>query len=89
MVTADKFEWRGGDDRIARFRLPDGWGPSRCEVCGSPVPETYDNDKHMWVPAGLMDDDLETEIKLHIFCGSRADWDKESSTATYFDAYPE
>ena len=40
------------------------------------------------VPAGLMDDDLGTDIKVHIFCGSRADWDRESPDAKHYEEWP-
>lgn len=89
VVPVTRFQWISGQDEIKSFRLPDGWGPSRCAECGSPSPESYDGGKQMWVPAGLMDDPLDTNFKLHIFCGSRADWDKESPAAKHFHEYPE
>ena len=36
-----------------------------------------------------MDDDLGTDIKIHIFCGSRADWDHESPEAVEYEEWPE
>lgn len=88
IVATERFEWNSGSDNIDLFRLSDGWGPSRCETCGSPLPESYDDGKNMWVPAGLMDDDLGTDIKMHIFCASRADWDIESPAAKSHAEYP-
>jgi hypothetical protein len=32
-----------------------------------------------------MDDPLETDIKQHIFCASRADWDREAPDAVRFE----
>lgn len=87
IVPFDRFSWVQGEDRFKGFKLEDGWGPRRCEECGSPLPDTYDGER-MWVPAGLMDDPLNTEVKLHIFCGSRADWDRESPTAQHFEEAP-
>jgi hypothetical protein len=43
----------------------------------------------MWVHAGLMDDELGTDIKRHIFYGSRADWDRESPEAQSYEEAPE
>ena len=88
IVKMERFRWTRGQQDVVAFRLPDGWGPTRCKTCGSPVPESYDNGKSMWVPAGLMNDPLETSIVRHIFCGSRADWDRESPDAQYHDEYP-
>jgi hypothetical protein len=35
-----------------------------------------------------MNDALGTSIVQRIFCGSRADWDRESPDAQYHDGYP-
>ena len=84
LVPADRFEWVDGQDHTDNFAFPSGWGVTRCQDCGSPLPASHDG-KLFWVPAGLMNDPLETDIKQHIFCGSRADWDKEAVDAQHFD----
>lgn len=88
VVRMGRFRWVHGERNMVAFKRADGWGPTRCKTCGSPVPDSYDNGEHMWVQAGLMDDPLETDLKWHIFCGSRADWDKDSADAEYHDEYP-
>lgn len=88
IVPIDDFTWVRGEENIRAFKMEDGWGPGRCETCGSPMPDSYDAQR-MWVQAGLMDDALNTDFKLHIFCGSRADWDRDSPDAGYFDEAPE
>jgi len=88
IVRSEKFRWHQEPDGIVTFKLSDGWGPSRCKVCGSPVPDSYDGGQRMWVQAGLMDDRLEAEIVQHIFCGSKADWDREAEDARSYDEYP-
>jgi hypothetical protein len=88
VVCMKNFAWLRGAAETSTFKRPDGWGPSRCKRCGSPVPDTYDNGERMWVQAGLMDDPLETDIKQHIFCGSRADWDRESPDVQHHPEYP-
>lgn len=52
------------------------------------MPDTYDG-QQMSVQAGLRDDALNTNIKLHIFCGSRADRDSGSADVGHFDEAPE
>jgi len=88
IVTTDLFRWVRGQQSVFTFKLADGWGPTRCKTCGSPVPASYDNGKRMWVQAGLMNDPLGTSIIKHIFCVSKADWDRESPDAEYHDEYP-
>jgi hypothetical protein len=87
LVPVDSFEWLEGEDLTFGFSFPDGWGVKRCNKCGSPVPTSIDG-KQFWVQAGLMDDPLDTEMKQHIFCASRADWDRESPNARFFDEFP-
>lgn len=88
IVGARRFRWLSGHDSIVTFKLPDGWGAARCGRCGSPLPDSFDGGKRMWVPAGLMDDPLDTNVVQHIFCGSRADWDRESPDAKHYHEHP-
>ena len=85
IVRSARFAWVHGQEQCVRYQRPDGWGPMRCRTCGSPVPQSHDGGKSMWVQAGLMDDALGTDVKLHIFCGSRADWDRESPDAAHHE----
>lgn len=90
IVPIERFNWILGEEKTKEFKPGDGWGrgPRRCNECGSPMPDTYDGQR-MWVQAGLMDDPLGTDIKLHIFCGSRADWDGESPDAQFYEEEPD
>ena len=87
LVPRDDFRWTAGEGDWTKFSLPSGWGVLRCRACGSPLPECHDGQRY-WVIAGLMDDDLGTDIKAHIFCGSRADWDRAAPGAREFDEFP-
>ena len=87
LVSIENFKWHEGQGKTTGFSFPNGWGVSRCDNCGSPLPVSHDG-KQYWVQAGLMDDSLDTEMKQHIFCASRADWDRESPNARHFDEFP-
>ena len=87
IVPNECFSWTRGEDHQERFELRETWSITRCKTCGSPLPSSYDG-KQTWVTAGLMDDDLDTKIEMHIFCASRADWDVESESARSFDEFP-
>jgi hypothetical protein len=89
IVPTEKFAWTNGAENLSRFKLPDGWGPTRCRTCGSPVPDSYDGGRQVWIQAGLMDDSLDTDFKMHIFCASRADWDRESPNAKHYNESPD
>lgn len=81
MVGRDGLRWLSGEDRIAVFELPDGWGPWRCAVCGSPTPRLHPGGGAWWVPAGLLDDDPGLRVAGHIFVGSKASWDEIAGDA--------
>ena len=87
IVSKERFEWLSGEAHTRKFALPSGWSVLRCETCGSPLPQSHDGQR-VWVIAGLMDDDLGTTIKRHIFCGSRADWDRNAADVQEFDEWP-
>lgn len=84
LVPVPRFRWLSEDVKRKQFQLQSGWRTCRCTECGSPLPESHDG-KRFWVQAGLMDEPLNTKIKTHIFCGSRADWDQEANDARHFD----
>jgi hypothetical protein len=81
MVGRDDLRWTAGQDAIAKFSLPDGWGPWRCATCGSPVPKLHPAGGAYWVPAGLLDGDPGVRVEGHIFVGSKAPWDEIAGDA--------
>ena len=87
IVSQSRFEWLTGEAETKKFSLPSGWFVLRCNACGSPLPQSHDG-KNVWVIAGLMDDPIETDIKQHIFCGSRADWDRTAAEPREFEEWP-
>ena len=86
LTLKDNFDWLK-EGATLKFNFESGWGVLRCATCGSPLPESHDGQQY-WVPAGLMVEPLDTDIKQHIFCASRADWDAESPNARSFDEFP-
>jgi len=87
MTGRDSLRWISGEDRLLKFSLPDGWGPWRCQVCGSPVPKLRPDGGAWWVPAGLLDSDPGVRIKGHIFVGSKAPWDEIAGDAPQLEEF--
>ena len=81
MVGRDGLRWLSGEDKIKEFRLPSGWGASRCSVCGSPTPMLHPGGGAYWVPAGLLDSDPGVRVAIHFFVGSKAPWDEIAGSA--------
>jgi hypothetical protein len=55
-------------------------------TCGSPLPLEED-DTHVYLPAGSLDDPLGVGISHHIFWGSKADWDFDSDAVESHDEH--
>ncbi|MEO1169110.1 MAG: GFA family protein [Pseudomonadota bacterium] len=73
----DSLSWLRGEELIQRYYVSGdtGWASVFCRQCGSPVPTTNKDEKIYFVPAGLLDDDIEhTGYAAHIFVGSKASW---------------
>ena len=84
IVPHDRFRWVRGEDHEDTFALPSGYSITRCRTCGTPLPAETD-ETHIYVTAGTLDAPLGKGVRTHLFCGSRADWDRDESDVRYFD----
>jgi hypothetical protein len=84
IVPRERFRWLSGEDHGATFALRPTYTVTRCKTCGTPLPAEAD-EKNVYVTAGTLDEPLGAGIKTHLFCGSRADWDRDAEGASYFD----
>ena len=80
IVPKDAFAWTSGEERIRRWRKLDAdWGCAFCDCCGSALPD--DNDEtHLYVPVGVIDDSDDLRLAHHIWVDSRARWDELPAT---------
>lgn len=86
-LPKEGFRWTKGANHIMTYMLRPTYGVARCKTCGSPLPASFDSDQ-VWISPGLMDDPINTEIGVHIYCGSAADWDKDSKSVIRYKEYP-
>ena len=89
MISSENFRWVEGSDRVTSYVRKTGFRSDFCSRCGSPVPNPLRNTPYMWIPAGLLDDTADMEIKAHIFVGSKASWDIISAPGVQFEEMPE
>lgn len=83
IVPRARFRWIAGDDHLVTYALRPTYSITRCKTCGTPLPAEID-ETNVYVTAGTLDTPLDAGIRTHIFCGSRADWDKDAPHARYF-----
>lgn len=77
IVKTGDFKWLRGRENIRVWKKPDAdWEANFCSTCGSTLPGKND-DEHMFVPAGMLPDDIGSlQVEHHIFVGSKAGWDE-------------
>ncbi len=70
--NATNFTIDEGQNAVETYESSAGFTRSFCNQCGSPLPETYGDEKTVAIPAGLMDDDPGIRPESHIFTESKA-----------------
>ena len=68
------FSWTQGEELINQYNPPKGDPRPFCKSCGSRVPIVNEEEEHVIVPAGLLDDDPELSPSVHIYTDSKASW---------------
>jgi hypothetical protein len=84
IVPKERFRWLSGEDHAVTYALRATYSATRCKTCGTPLPAEAD-ETNVYVTAGTLDEPLGAGIKVHIFCASRADWDRDAADVRYFD----
>jgi hypothetical protein len=84
IVPKTQFRWLKGEDHGVKFALRPTYTITRCKTCGTPLPAESD-DKNVYVTAGTLDDPLGAGVRTHLFCASKADWDRDEPGARSFD----
>ncbi len=73
-VEPGSFEWTSGEDLLTTFDAGNDFGLQFCSRCGSTLCGTYDGAVH-GVTLGCVNGDPNVEIGMHIFVGSKAEWE--------------
>ena len=84
IVPAERFRWLRGEDHGETFALRPTYAITRCRTCGTPLPAELD-DKNVYVTAGTLDVPLGHGVHTHLFCASKADWDRDEPHVRFFD----
>ncbi|PTY36459.1 aldehyde-activating protein [Saccharospirillum sp. MSK14-1] len=82
--------WLSGQAQVSTFNLPETRHVrSFCSRCGSPVPTVMKEGRLVLVPAGCLDEPVNTQPTAHLFTLSQAHWEAALPSAPRFDGYPE
>ncbi len=85
IVPRSQFRWVRGEDHGVTYALRETYTITRCQTCGTPLPAEAD-EANIYVTAGTLDVPLGKGIRTHLFCASRADWDRDEDDVRYFEA---
>lgn len=84
-----QFHWVKGCGNISSFVTPTGYRSDFCRTCGSTVPHLMQNQRQFWVPAGLLEGEVDSAVTYHLFVGSKAHWDIIGDDGTQHPEMPD
>ena len=84
------FEWTRGMDSIGTYRMqpPRSYGTDFCTSCGSLLPTVVPEADLVLIQAGALEAPLAPLPGVHIYVGSKADWDDITDALPEFDEMP-
>ena len=89
IVAEHAFRWLSGEGQISSFVKPTGYRSDFCSACGSPVPNRLRGMSKVWVPAGLLDEQSEVTIAVHLHWESAAAWERDTPQCLHLDGGPQ
>lgn len=87
LIEPDKFSWLTGENIISTFKIQDGQDILFCSKCGSTFGGTFNN-KVSWVTLGCLEGELNIELGMHVFVGSKAAWETIADGIPQHEAWP-
>ncbi|MER2494190.1 GFA family protein [Catenovulum sediminis] len=82
--------WLKGEDLVQRYEVPDAkyFATCFCKHCGSALPWTVKGRDTLVIPAGSLDEDLDTTPLQSIHWASKANWYTSPNSIPHFDELP-
>lgn len=75
VVSNEQFNWVRGQEQITSYIKESGYRSDFCSRCGSPVPNPLGGRPEYWIPVGLLEGHTHLKIGVHLYAGSKAEWD--------------
>jgi len=89
VVTGNYFQWLAGEDKAIMYIHTNGRRVVFCPKCSSSLPDPNPNKSLYSIPAGLLQEHENMEVKAHIFVGHKAHWNIVSGDGVQFnDHFP-
>ena len=87
-VEPGTFHWTSGEALLSTYSTGQGFGLQFCSCCGSTLCGLFEGQVH-GVTLGCLNEDPQLEIGMHIFVGSKANWEVlPDGVVTYIEGPP-
>ncbi len=86
-VQTSGVRWLSGSDSITSYQTSENFHRCFCGKCGSVLPETVEGADYTFVPAGILEGEINVRPEKHIFATSKADWHQITDDLPQFDSY--
>ena len=74
LVLQQNFNWESAKNTVHTYKKDSGFTSSFCTQCGSPVPNQVGKTDYMWIPLGLLENNLQPERRLNFCLQSKTAW---------------
>ena len=74
LVLQQNFNWESAKNPVHTYKKDSGFTSSFCTQCGSPVPNQVGKTDYMWIPLGLLENNLQPERRLNFCLQSKTAW---------------
>lgn len=83
LVRLEDFVWTRGEAGIVSWKKPSGYRSDFCSHCGATVPNMLRNQPYVWIPVGLLDEDMDVNC-IGDYCTDDARrWDTPRSDVNH------
>jgi len=79
LVKDEHFNWIRGEDGINSWTKPTGYRSDFCSHCGSTVPNALRDSPYVWIPVGLLNEDIEVHCVGDYCTDDAKSWDATRS----------
>jgi len=89
LVNDAQFRWIKGQKELTTFTKATGFSSHNCRHCCCPVPNSLGGTGKYWVPAGLLEGPVTSNVVLHMHLDSRAPWQAMPEQGHQFATMPD
>jgi hypothetical protein len=87
LVNTDEFQWISGESLLTSYVGEHGFGLQFCSKCGSTLVGVLNRAVH-GVTLGCLNGNPKVELGMHIYVGSKANWETISGDVTQYQENP-